>query len=52
MKTYIGIDFHSSNCYFAIVDETGKRLFKVLGASAKTYPVALSLDPDGANSFY
>ena len=27
MKTYVGIDLHSTNCYFAVVDENGKRLF-------------------------
>lgn len=27
MKTYVGIDLHSTNCYFAVVDEFGKRLF-------------------------
>jgi len=28
MKLYSGIDLHSSNSYLAIVDETGKRVFK------------------------
>jgi transposase len=28
MKLYSGIDLHSSNSYLAIVDETGKRIFK------------------------
>ena len=27
MKTYVGIDLHSTNSYFAVVDESGKRLF-------------------------
>lgn len=27
MKTYIGIDLHSTNCYFALVNEAGKRLY-------------------------
>ena len=28
MKLYSGIDLHSSNSYLAIIDETGKRVFK------------------------
>ena len=28
MKLYSGIDLHSTNSYLAIVDETGKRIFK------------------------
>jgi hypothetical protein len=28
MKLYSGIDLHSSKSYLAIVDETGKRIFK------------------------
>lgn len=28
MKLYTGIDLHSSNSYLAIVDESGKRVFK------------------------
>lgn len=27
MKTYVGIDLHSTNSYFAVVDESGNRLF-------------------------
>ena len=27
MKTYVGIDLHSTNSDFAVVDESGKRLF-------------------------
>ena len=32
MRLYTGIDLHSSNSYLAIIDETGKRVFK------KKYP--------------
>jgi predicted NBD/HSP70 family sugar kinase len=32
MQLYTGIDLHSSNSYLAIIDETGKRVFK------KKYP--------------
>ena len=28
MRLYTGIDLHSSNSYLAIIDETGKRVFK------------------------
>jgi hypothetical protein len=28
MQLYTGIDLHSSNSYLAIIDETGKRIFK------------------------
>ncbi|MDD2735076.1 MAG: transposase [Desulfuromonadaceae bacterium] len=28
MKLYSGIDLHSSNSYLAIIDETGKHVFK------------------------
>ncbi len=28
MRLYTGIDLQSSNSYLAIIDETGKRLFK------------------------
>ena len=28
MRLCTGIDFHSSNSYLAIIDETGKRVFK------------------------
>ncbi len=27
MKTYVGIDLHSTNCYFAVMNESGERLF-------------------------
>ena len=27
MKTYVGIDLHSTNCYFALMNESGERLF-------------------------
>ena len=27
MKTYVGIDLHSTNCYFAVINELGERLF-------------------------
>ena len=26
-KTYVGIDLHSNNSYFGVVDESGKKLF-------------------------
>ena len=28
MKLYCGIDLHSSNNYFAVIDEGGKKIFK------------------------
>ena len=28
MKLYCGIDLHSSNNYFAVIDEAGKRVYK------------------------
>ena len=28
MKLYSGIDLHSTNSYLAIIDESGKRIFK------------------------
>jgi transposase len=28
MKSYTGLDLHSSNCYLGIIDETGKKIFK------------------------
>jgi len=28
MRLYAGIDLHSSNSYLAVIDETGKRVFK------------------------
>jgi len=27
MRTYAGIDLHSSNCYLAVIDEEQRRLF-------------------------
>jgi transposase len=27
MKIYVGIDLHSTNCYFAVMNENGSRLF-------------------------
>jgi transposase len=44
MKLYSGIDLHSTNSYLAIIDETGKRIFKEkLPNSIETITERLSL---------
>jgi len=36
MKTYVGIDLHSNNSYFAVMSETGERLFHKRYSNKKT----------------
>ena len=36
MKTYVGIDLHSNNSYFAVMSESGERLFHKRYSNKKT----------------
>jgi hypothetical protein len=36
MKTYVGIDLHSNNSYFAVMSESGGRLFHKRHSNKKT----------------